>query len=359
MPLALERHFHPGLAAWWRGDGASDQDADRADVTAARRRVRQRAVLTGIALLGIVWGALVAVAELNALYLAISLIGCAFIAVDFRIGVVMLIVLMPISASYFFPHEMLGVIGLNPLNLLLLGTLGSCLFHGLFDGGLRTFMPRPLLWLFIVPMVVAGAMGMGHVSEIAGVYRIMEPALIAFHNATGYVRDMVVKPLFLVIFALVIGAAVRRSGNPEKFLIPTVLSIATIALMVLGFIVLSGVSLGQLASSEAREFMSHRLGLHANDLGRIFVMAYALLLFIWTPIKHFGYRIAIAACMLLSVTALVLTFSRGAFVGFIGVNLLFLLWRRSIKTLLAFMLLTSVVLVALPAAVYDRASVGM
>jgi hypothetical protein len=82
-------------------------------------------VLAGIVLLGMLCGVVVAVAELNALYLCVSLICCVFILRDFRIGVVLLILLMPLSASYFFPHAMLGVTGLNPLNLLLMCTLFS------------------------------------------------------------------------------------------------------------------------------------------------------------------------------------------------------------------------------------------
>ena len=360
MPLALERNFHPGPAQWWRGNGPAGEAAGDADARAIPSRARHKwPLLAGIALLGALWGALVAIAGFNALYLCVSLIGCAFIARDFRIGVVLLIVLMPISASYFFPHEMLGITGLNPLNLLLVGTLGSCLFAGLFGGGLRGFLPQPLLWLYIVPIIVGGAMGVGHVSDIASVYHIMEPELIAFYNATGYIRDMVVKPLFLVLFALLVGAAVTRSDRPEKLLIAMMVSIALAALMVILFVVQSGVSLGQLASSEAREFMSHKIGLHANDLGRLFTIAYALLLFSWVALKHFGYRVLVAACMALAVTALMLTFSRGAFVGFIGVNVLFLFWKRSIKTLIVFILLGAGALLALPAEVYDRATVGM
>ena len=110
-------------------------------------------------------GAAVAVIETNALYLCISLIACLFILYDFRVGVVLLIVLMPIASSSVFPRAMFGVTGLNPMNLLLAGTLGSCLLQGLVDGSLRRFMPRPMFWLYFVPIVVAGAMGLRHVGE--------------------------------------------------------------------------------------------------------------------------------------------------------------------------------------------------
>jgi len=79
----------------------------------ARRSASRFSTLAGIALLSMVWGVVVAVAGLNALYLCISLIGCVFILLDFRIGVVLLILLMPNSHSHIFPHAILGVTGLN------------------------------------------------------------------------------------------------------------------------------------------------------------------------------------------------------------------------------------------------------
>lgn len=312
--------------------------------------------LAGIALLGVFWGAAVAVADFNALLLCVSLIGCAFILYDFRIGVVLLIVMMPLSASPLMPHAMLGITGLNPLNLLLLGTLGSCLLNGLSDGSLRHFVPRPLLWLYVVPILVAGIMGSWHVGEIAPAL-FLASDLIAFRDVTGYFSEMVAKPLSMVVFALLVGAAAARSLKPESFLIPTVVSIWAIGLIVVVFVAQSGISLSQLASSDSRAFLSP-LGMHANDQGRLYTVAYALLLFTWAESKQPGTKLAFLASMGLVVTALVLTFSRGAFVAFILVNVLFLLWRRNVKALVFFMLVASIALFALPTAVYDRVATG-
>ncbi|TLZ10438.1 MAG: hypothetical protein E6K39_02570, partial [Gammaproteobacteria bacterium] len=92
--------------------------------------LNERPVLLAIGLLGALWGIAVAAGGLTSFYLCASLIACTLILVDFRIGVVLLILLMPISgSSTLFPHEMFGVVGLNPLNLLLVGTLFSCLLH--------------------------------------------------------------------------------------------------------------------------------------------------------------------------------------------------------------------------------------
>ncbi len=311
--------------------------------------------LGGLALLGAFCGSAVAVADLNALYLCVSLLGCVFILRDFRIGVVLLIVLMPISSSTVFPHAMLGITGFNPLNLLLVGTLGSCLLHGLFDGGVRRFLPGPLLWLYVVPFLIAGAMGSRHVGDIPPAFFMYD--LLDFHDAAGYLRDLVVKPLFMVIFALLVGAAGSRSGKPENFLVPTLISIWAMGLLVIVFVSQSGVALSWLASSTSRGFLSP-LGMHANDLGRLYAVAYALLLFTWAESKDAGLRLALLVSMGMVVVALVLTFSRGAFLGFIVVNVLFLLWRRNAKTLIFTALLATGALFALPGAVYDRITTG-
>jgi len=348
LPYLLEK-----LKRWWCAafpflyEGSAEQGAPRG--------ARGILLLCGIALLALVWGSAVAVADMNALYLCVSMIGCIAILIDFRVGVVLLIALMPISRSTVFPHAMFGVTGLNPLNLLLIGSLGSYLISGLANGTLRRFVPRPLFWLYVVPILVAGALGARHVNDIAHVF-FMKP-MLEFTDAAGYIRDLVVKPLSMVVFALLVAAAVSRSERPQKFLIPALISIWVVGSIVIGFVVLSGVGLGVLGLSTSREFLSP-LGMHANELGRLYAVAYALLLFTWAESSNARIKLLTLASMGLVVVALVFTFSRGAFFGFFVVNLLFLLWRRNAKTLIFMGLLGAVALLALPGAVYERVSDG-
>src|SRR6266571_4934117 len=313
MALVLERRTSPGSAALGRWCTAGFSDDSPRDARSSRRVAFKLSVFTGIALLGALWGSVIAVAGLNALYLCVALIGCAFILLDFRLGVVLLILLMPISSSDVFPHAMLGITGLNPLNVLLAGTLGSYLLHGLSDGSLRRFLPRPLFWLYVAPILLAGALGSRHVGDIAPAFFMYD--LLDFHDTAGYVLDRVVKPLLMVVFALLVGAAASKSEKPEKFLIPALISIWVMGSMVIVFVAQSGV-------------------------------AYALLLFTWAESKEFGIRLLLLASMGLVMAALVLTFSRGAFVGFVLVNLLFPLWRRNAKNLIFLGLLAAVALFA-------------
>ena len=293
----------------------------------------ERPVLLAIGLLGAAWGLAVAAGGLTSFFLCASLIACGCILVDFRIGVVLLILLMPMSgSSTLFPHEMFGLVGLNPLNLLLAGTLISCMLHALADHSLPRLLPGPVLWLYIVPILIAGAIGTRHIHEIA-------PRLVTryhgldFPDAVSYLRDMVLKPMLMVVFALLVGAAVAKSARPERFLLPTLVSIFVIAALVPVYVAHSGIALGELAKEDSREFLSP-LGLHANDLGRLYAVAYALALFTWSETASRGLRLALLLALAMTAVALILTFSRGAFVALAVVNGLYVLWRFSAKTML-------------------------
>jgi O-antigen ligase len=250
---------------------------------------------------------------------------------------------------------MMGMTGLNPLNLLLLGTLGSYLLQGLADGSLRRFLPAKLFWLYLLPILVAGAIGSRHVDDIATIFFMNDD--LTFEDAPGYLREMVLKPLMLVVFALLVGAAVARSKEPEKLLTPALISIWVMGALVIVFVIRSGAGLAELSASGSREFLTP-LGMHANELGRLYATAYGLALFTWAGTKRPGLKLALLASMALSTLALVLTFSRGGFLGFIVINGLFLLWRMNAKTAIFAVVLLACGLFAVPGAVYERATLG-
>ena len=100
------------------------------------------------------------------------------------------------------------------------------------------------------------------------------------------------------------------------------------------------------------------MGLHANDLGRFFAGGYALMLFMWWETKEPRLKTAAFATLCISALALLLSFSRAAYMAFFLVNGLFLLWKCNAKSI-ALALLAGVFAVALaPRFIWQRLTMG-
>jgi len=322
------------------------------DVPPAARRT---AAIVGLAAFGAVWGVAVAIAGTPAFLMCVSLFACIVCLRDFRAGVALLVLLMPMSQSEIFPRSLFGITGLNPLNLLMATTLLAFVMQ---RAGERK-APRVFTWqlglLYLVPFTMGGIIGTQHVNEIPGIFQDL--GLIQFNNAVGYLRDLWAKPLLLVMYALFVGAAVARSDRVDRFLLPMVLSVFAMAFLAVIYVATSGATLAELSGTYARSFLS-ALGMHANDLGRLYATAYALLLFIWDRTTNWTLKTVCLFAMGAVFVALLLTFSRGAFFGFVVVNVIYLFARRRLKILLAAGAIVPVVLALMPGAFWYRMTMG-
>jgi hypothetical protein len=308
--------------------------------------------------LGMGGGLALALGELEALYTCLAILGAAAVLFDFRAGVVLLMIMLPISGSTLFPRSLFGMTGLNPYNVVLIATFFAWLLRAIPDGSVARLVPRPLAWLYIAPIVIGGLIGAQHVDDIKAIFYIS--GALNFEDQVGYLRDMVMRPLFIVLTALLVGAALARSAKPEGFIVPIILAVCLMSLFAIGFVLSSGVSIGSLASADSRHFLS-AIGMHANDLGRLYAFAYALLLFSWAESKDPGLRLWLLVAMVLVVGALALTFSRGAFLGFLIVNALFVLWRFNVRAMFVLAILGVLALAAVPgviAVLYERLTMG-
>jgi O-antigen ligase len=299
-------------------------------------------------------GYALALHEMAGLYVALSVICGAAVLLDFRVGAVLLLLMLPTAASSLFPHQLMQITGLNPLNLLFLATLGAYLIRGRLQAA-APLVPKPLVWLYIVPIVAAGLIGMGHVDEIPVFF--YEREFIDFHTGTQYLLLTVVKPMVMVAVALLIGAAAAQSRKPERFIIPIALSVWLIALIQIGFVIAEGPSLATLASTDEREFYAP-LGMHANELGRLHLFAFALLLFVWAETKRSGMRLFLLLTLGLLGIALLLTFSRAAIAGAVVVGALFLMWKFNARTLALSIIAVMLAAILGAEALYLRLTMG-
>ena len=306
-----------------------------------------------LGLFGVLCGVGVAMGELQALIGVVTLVACVAVMIDFRVGAVLLMVMLPVESSYLFPRSLGGITGLNPLNLVLIATLVAYLMRG---KNLGAFLPKPLFWLYFVPVALAALVGMRHVDDIYPYFWEIE--VIHFTDALGYVRDVALKPMLIVIAALLIAQAVAQSKKVENFLVPIIAAVWVMSLMLISFVATSGLSLGELAASSQRSFLS-AVGMHANDLGRLYAVAYGLLLFTWGETKDLRLKTVLLVTMGVLTLALLFTFSRGAFVGWVLVNMLFVVWKFNAKTLGLALLCGAVALAYMPGAVISRMSMGL
>ena len=308
-------------------------------------------VAIGLIAFGAACGTMLAHGEIDAFFVSMSLILGIAVLADFRIGAVLLIMLMPTGATHLLPHGLMGIPGLNPVSVLVLATLVSAVMRR----QLRGLLPRPVLLLYILPILFAGLIGMPHVHEIAPFF--FDGDAINFTDAGGYFREMAVRPLLIVVVALLVGMAAAKAQKPERFITAMMVSVWLMALIELGFILFSGVRLGLLASSASRAFFDE-LGLHANALGRLFAVAYGILLFVWWECKNPKLKTALFFTLGIAALAMVLSFSRGGFLGFFLVNALFLMWKFNARTVALALLAAAFVSVLAPEYLWNRLTFG-
>jgi O-antigen ligase len=117
------------------------------------------------------------------------------------------------------------------------------------------------------------------------------------------------------------------------------------------------VGISELAGTFSRHFLS-AIGMHANDLGRLYVIAYALLLFVWDRAGSLTLKFVLMLTMLLVVASLIITFSRGAYLGFVIVNAVYIASRIRSKVMLLAVVAIPIFIYFLPGAVWTRLEAG-
>ena len=312
----------------------------------------------GVVAISVFWGMATAVLENNALYLVIGLILSVFILMNYSIGVVVLILFLPISGSKIFPHQLLGIVGLNPLNLLLMATLFSYTLRRFFGATSPRFLPRELWWLYIVPIMIAAAIGVLHIGDIPGF--VTNQLDLSFDNALGYLRDIVVRPMYSVLLALLVAAAVVDARRIEGFMIAGLVSLWILILTIFIYFLASGASLGDISEADgaSRSFFSP-LGVHANAVGRLFAIAFGLLLFSASSYGGFFPKFVIWGSAVAAALATLITFSRGSYLLLLIISFLYVLSLPGRRRLQIIVLALPVILLAIPRAVYERFLFGL
>lgn len=276
---------------------------------------------------------------------------------NYKTGIVIAVVLLPLTATQEIPRELFGIKGLNPLNGVLALSIFSLVLAKTI-GHQKILIPSwPRIFLiYLATMVFSAFHGAFHTSAVPPYFLLFK--VVDFTSASGYLRDILVKPLIILFTGFMLSIALANTRRPDKYLIPFFFSAITLPIMVIGYVLISGVSIATLAASEHRGFLSV-LGIHANELGFMFNMAFALALFCFFNTINRWAKWAFGAIVLMLLIAIMLSFSRGAFLGVLAVTTYFLFTQRKFRSMLAVLLLIVMGTFVIPQVVVDRAMTGV
>lgn len=303
------------------------------------------AVLFG--LITAVFGGLVSIA------LALILILVGLTLRDFRVGLVVLMILIPFQNTVWLP----SFTGFNLINYFTAATLGSLLLKRFFQGIPLVKVPASLLWLYLLPIILATALGVLSVDRVPLHFlAIVE----SYMTKRKYVMDLAVRPLLTILTAWMLGTAVLNSKAPERFLVSIVLGPILMAVPSIVFLAMTGFSLDFLSSSSvSARMLLDQIGLHPNDLGPLLATGLILQLFLLPHIDRGLTRILLLAATAIVACGLLLTFSRGGYlVAVVGVGY-FIFTRRKLHHLAILLIGVAVLGAIFGGAFMDRVTTGV
>jgi len=179
------------------------------------------------------------------------LVPAVLLSADYRLGLILLVVLMPYANSRFIPQ-------LGPLSVVNMVLAGVCALY-LLRMGLLKLAGRPaplpfdreLLLFYVLPVTMAAVIGTTHLGEIPPYFLVL--AKIEHYGLKEYWISQYFKTMLLVLTACIMGAAVVEYGKGQRFAIALAVSAVLFVMAMLGLIALTGMSLDRL--KDARSFL--------------------------------------------------------------------------------------------------------
>jgi O-antigen ligase len=163
--------------------------------------------------------------------------------------------------------------------------------------------------------------------------------------------------MLILVTGFMLSIAVRNARKPNVYIAMLFCSAIVLPIIELIYIVRSGMPLSKLAANNSRGFLNV-LGMHANELGLMFNMAFALALFCFFSISGMLKKWALGIVVAILLVAIIFTFSRGAYLGLLTASAYFLYTRKKFRTILIGLLILLLAILLIPDAVLERATTG-
>ncbi len=315
----------------------------------ASSRARAALLLLAICMVAMVVGWLVNRLEIEwLLAVVLGAIAVGFVFYDFRVGAVCLTILLPWSWSPILPQAY----GFNIINFLMFASVASILLSRSAGKRKVVWLPREVVWCYLLPFLAAVLIAWPYlpIGQMNFPPRPNYPD--ALFAPVTFLKIKVIKPMFFVVFALILANAIRESKKPEWLLLPFGISAMIPALAIIGE-VMSGVDV-----FDRKHFLSG-LGLQVNEYGTLLALAAGPLLFICVGSSARLIRLAAGCAFAIVSAGLVLTASRGAVVAYLVIVAIWLLRRRKLSDLVLGVAAAAVLAAFIPEQVQDRLVMGL
>jgi len=199
---------------------------------------------------------------------------------------------------------------------------------------------KELYLLFLLPYVIALVRGFAHVHEIPlEVLNTSQGGDVT--NAVSWYVSHALGSLMVVAFALATAGALRTGLHLRHLLFVAAIPLWFISLDLIFVVATSTLSISELASPENRHFLLDvGFGAHGNTLGVLFTPAFALYLGVLSGARQSSQKmyVFVAITLVLLVIAILLTFSRAAYVTALVVTFMWMRDKRSVLLYVGFLL---------------------
>lgn len=273
----------------------------------------------------------------------------------YLLGPWIIVLVLPIASTYFVPSNVFGLPGMNPLNAILSLSIASFFLTAVLRPRTIAIPTWPTrIYTYLAVLLLAALHGAFYVSSVPKYF--VDLNVIPSNTWSFYLQTSLIKPLIMLLSVFIVSIALNNSARPTIYLIPLFISATIFPFAIFYYAINSGMTLTELGSQGSRHYLSG-IGLHANELGLLLNMAFALSYFSFLQVTRVTLKIALGAIILLLIAGILLTFSRGAYLGLLAVVGYSLFVHRKLIILFLTLLLPISVYFA-PSSVVDRVSHG-
>lgn len=317
-------------------------------MTAPPSQARVIMLFIAIGLVAVVVGWLVNRMEIEwLLAVVLGAIAVGLVFYDFRVGVVCLTLLLPWSASPLVPQTH----GFNLINLLMVASVTSLVIPRIFRKEPTVPLPGVVFWYYLLPIAIAVLVAWQHLPQGSANFASHAKEGGDLFAPTEFLKSLVIKPMFYVIYAFLAANAARDTKRPEHFFVAFGLSAVVPAIAIIGATLLGGNVM------DRDNFLSW--GLQPNSYAMLLALAAGPLLFICIGSGPRLARLASGAAFAIVAVALACTASRGGAVAFLVILGALLLRRRKLTDLMVVVAVSVVLVFLMPEQVQERLTLGL